>query len=238
VTLFHYYRDPGADGVGVAFTSAELDLADIQERSARAASFARLSDAVGAAVAVVTQVHGNRVLDVTASGAGLLDLTAERADAMITDRLGVALAVRVADCISVLFADHAAGLVGAAHAGRAGVLNGVLGQTIDALQGRGAAAPRAWIGPHICGDCYEVPPPWRPNSPTRRAFHRPPRDGAPPGSTSVPPLGGNWTRPACALRRTRRAPCTTPGCAPTAGARPRRDGWPGSFGAPDTRGRG
>lgn len=158
MTLFHYYRDPGADGVGVAFTSAELDLADTQDASARAESFARLSDAVGAAVAVVTQVHGNRVLDVTASGTGLLDLTAERADAMITDLRGVALAVRVADCIPVLFADRAAGLVGAAHAGRAGLLSGILGRTVEALRGRGAAGVHAWIGPHICGDCYEVPP--------------------------------------------------------------------------------
>jgi len=28
---------------------------------------------------------------------------------------------------------------------------------VDALHGRGAADLRAWIGPHICGDCYEVP---------------------------------------------------------------------------------
>jgi len=157
VTLFHYLRDPGADGVGVAFTSAELDLSDTQAAAERAASFARLTHAVGAAVAVVTQVHGNRVLEVTATGPGLIDLTAERADALITARRGVACAVRVADCIPVLFADPRASWVGAAHAGRAGVLNGVLGATVDALHGRGAADLRAWIGPHICGDCYEVP---------------------------------------------------------------------------------
>jgi YfiH family protein len=161
--VFSYLRDPGADGVGVAFTSAAADLSDAAPAAARAAAFAALAAAVGVPVAVVRQVHGDRVLDVDAAApgdrgaAGLLDLTAHEADALITGRPGLGLAVRVADCVPVLFADAGAGLVGAAHAGRAGLLNGVLARAVAALRARGATAPRAWIGPHICAGCYEVP---------------------------------------------------------------------------------
>lgn len=105
----------------------------------------------------MSQVHGARVVEVADAGPGLVDLTAERADALITDRRGVALAVRVADCVPVLLADAAAGLIGAAHAGRAGVLAGVVPATVNALRARGATRLTAWIGPHICASCYEVP---------------------------------------------------------------------------------
>jgi hypothetical protein len=157
--VFHFLRDPGADGVGVAFTSDELNLSDSQDAAARAAAFARLGDAVGVPVAVVRQVHGARVLEVTdALASGLVDRTDAEADALVTGRRGLALAVRVADCVPVLFADLDAGLIGAAHAGRAGLSAGVLGATVAALRARGATRLRAWVGPHICGACYEVPP--------------------------------------------------------------------------------
>nr|NLI49548.1 polyphenol oxidase family protein [Propionibacterium sp.] len=159
--MFSYLRDPGADGVGVAFTSAEEDLSDAAPPAARAAAFGRLAVALGVPVAVVRQVHGDRVLDVDAVPAapsgGLLDLTAVEADALVTGVRGLGLAVRVADCVPVLFADAAAGLVGAAHAGRAGLLRGVLAATVAVLRARGASRLTAWVGPHICAACYEVP---------------------------------------------------------------------------------
>ncbi len=161
--VFSYLRDPGADGVGVAFTSAGSDLSDARPAPERAAAFAGLAAAVGVPVAVVRQVHGDRVLDVDAVAApgdavdGLLDLTGHDADALVTGRPGLGLAVRVADCVPVLFADPDAGLIAAAHAGRAGLVAGVLAATVAVLRRRGAEAPTAWIGPHICASCYEVP---------------------------------------------------------------------------------
>ena len=161
--MFSFYRDPDADGVGVAFTSAALDLSDAAPQPARALAFARLAAALGVPVAIVRQVHGHRVLDVDAVSPqvrpvdGLLDLTETDADALLTRSRGLALAVRVADCVPVLFADGPAGVIGAAHAGRAGLSNGVLGETVAALRSRGAAGLRAWIGPHVCAACYEVP---------------------------------------------------------------------------------
>ena len=82
------------------------------------------------------------------------------ADAMVTDRAGLALAVLSADCQPVLFADQNAGVIGAAHAGWRGTLAGVLEATLDAMERRGAARAdtSAVIGPTISQAAYEVGP--------------------------------------------------------------------------------
>ena len=82
------------------------------------------------------------------------------ADAMVTATPGVALAVLTADCQPVLFADPENGVVGAAHAGWRGALDGVLDATIDAMEGLGATREtiRAVIGPSISQQAYEVGP--------------------------------------------------------------------------------
>ncbi len=48
-------------------------------------------------------------------------------------------------------------MVGAAHCGRPGLVAGVVPAVVEAMRERGAADPQAWIGPHVCGRCYEVP---------------------------------------------------------------------------------
>lgn len=82
------------------------------------------------------------------------------ADAIVTNRPGLVLAVLTADCAPVLFADHAAGVVGAAHAGWKGALAGVLEATIDAMESLGADRARtvAVVGPTIGQRAYEVGP--------------------------------------------------------------------------------
>ena len=81
-------------------------------------------------------------------------------DAIFTDVPGRALCVLVADCVPVLIADPAARLIGAAHAGREGMVAGVVPALVSAMVAAGASPPgmRALIGPAICGGCYEVPP--------------------------------------------------------------------------------
>ncbi|TCP63107.1 hypothetical protein EV663_101374 [Rhodovulum bhavnagarense] len=82
------------------------------------------------------------------------------ADALVTDCPGLALAVLTADCQPVLFADAAAGVVGAAHAGWRGAMNGILEATLDAMESLGAtrAGTVAVIGPTISQRAYEVGP--------------------------------------------------------------------------------
>ncbi len=160
--MYDFYRDPGADGVGVAFSDAVasdggvLSLGGAHGATGRAPGLAVVEADLGVPLAVVSQVHGTDVAVVDA-GTDLAVLSTRSADALLSTRSGLGLAVRVADCVPVLFADAAAGVIAAAHAGRVGLADGVLQATVAAMRDAGAAAITAWIGPHICGRCYEVP---------------------------------------------------------------------------------
>lgn len=80
------------------------------------------------------------------------------ADALVTDRPGLALGILTADCAPVLLADHRAGIIAAAHAGWKGALGGVLAATVAAMEKLGAdrADIAAAIGPAITRKSYEV----------------------------------------------------------------------------------
>ena len=81
-----------------------------------------------------------------------------RADALVTDRPGLALGILTADCAPVLLADKDAGVIGAAHAGWKGAIGGVTDATILAMEAVGAKRDRiaAAIGPCITRASYEV----------------------------------------------------------------------------------
>ena len=114
---------------------------------------ARLADSLGVeGLRVMSQVHGAEVVALDGPGA-----TMPECDALLTDVRGVALLVRVADGTPVVLADADAGLVAVAHAGRAGLVAGVVPATVMAMRSRGAATVRAWVGPRACGRCYELP---------------------------------------------------------------------------------
>ncbi|OAN50654.1 polyphenol oxidase [Paramagnetospirillum marisnigri] len=82
------------------------------------------------------------------------------ADALVTDRPGLALGILTADCAPVLLADGKAGIVAAAHAGWKGALGGVLDNTVKAMVGLGAKTANivAAMGPCIGHRSYEVGP--------------------------------------------------------------------------------
>lgn len=118
----------------------------------------RVAGAIGVPqshLAGVHQVHSADVVTVTAP----LDAK-PRADAIVTATPGIALSILTADCQPVLFADHAAGVIGAAHAGWRGALDGVLEATVDAMENLGATRDNitAVIGPCISQASYEVGP--------------------------------------------------------------------------------
>jgi YfiH family protein len=99
----------------------------------------------------VRQVHSADVVNVTAPPE-----TRPRADAIVTATPGLALAILTADCQPVLFADVEAGVIGVAHAGWRGALDGVLEAALDAMEALGRSA--AVIGPTISQRNYEVGP--------------------------------------------------------------------------------
>ena len=112
----------------------------------------------GAAVAYATQVHGARVVVLSHPPAAGSTSVGE-ADALVSVSPQVAVAVLVADCVPVLLADPEAGVVAAVHAGRRGLVAGVVEAAVAAMVEQGAAVRRvrAAIGPAIAGQSYEVP---------------------------------------------------------------------------------
>lgn len=129
--------DPGAVRTNRALAAAELGLDP-------------------AAVVWMNQVHGR---DVAVVDGPWRDADVPCVDAVVTARRGLALAVLTADCTPVLLADPAAGVAGAAHAGRPGLVAGVVPAVVKAMVELGAEPARilARTGPAICGRCYEVP---------------------------------------------------------------------------------
>ena len=140
------------------FASLNCSLSGKDERDNVLENRARAACAVGAepsGLVGVHQVHGTEVTYV--SQPWMLG-NGPRADAMVTDRRGIALGIVTGDCAPVLFADADAGIVGAAHAGWRGAVAGVLEATLAAMLARGAVLGRigAAIGPCIGQPSYEV----------------------------------------------------------------------------------
>jgi YfiH family protein len=109
-----------------------------------------------ARVVWMNQVHG---ADVAVADAPWGETPVPEVDAIVTSRRGLALAVLTADCTPVLLADPVAGIAAAAHAGRPGMVAGVVPAAVRAMMELGADPSRivARTGPAVCGRCYEVP---------------------------------------------------------------------------------
>ena len=129
------------------------DAAEVVEANkagaARALGFER------ADLLLVKQVHSADVLTITEHpGKG----SSVEADAMVTNVSGLALGILTAGCTPILLADAKAGVIGAAHAGWRGAVDGICGATVDAMVALGARPANivAAIGPTISGANYEV----------------------------------------------------------------------------------
>lgn len=136
------------------------DAAQVSRR--RALLEAGLAAGAGSAVPLryMNQVHGAEVAMVGPGEHTADSLITADAMVMAPDGQGGGLAVMVADCVPVvLVGDKADGgtLLGVAHAGRPGVEAGVIDAVVTRLRHEGATSIEAWLGPSVCGRCYEVP---------------------------------------------------------------------------------
>lgn len=143
------------------------DAAAVLERRANVVDLAGLDDLQ---VAGVTQVHGADVwLDLARDGGTPVDPAVQwlagpstlEADALVTGRAGVGLAVGVADCMPIVIAWGSG--VAAIHAGWRSLEGGVIENAFAALRRVAGAAvaiadapPRAMIGPCLRACCMEV----------------------------------------------------------------------------------
>lgn len=155
-------------GVWAAFTNVAAgnlalhvgdDPAAVQQRREALAEAAGLG---ARGFRFMNQVHGNNVAVVagaeTAAAAGTGPEPAPTADALVS--AGEPLAVMVADCVPVVLAGEdpeGRPVLGAVHAGRPGTASGVIAAAVGRMRELGAGNIGAWIGPSICGECYEVP---------------------------------------------------------------------------------
>ncbi len=111
------------------------------------------------------QVHGTRVWDADmAQTEAIIE-----ADAAVTTQTNTVLTVMAADCLPVLISSPDGRVVGAAHAGWRGLVEGVLENTVDAMQAKtglsDAGQYLAWLGPAIGPSAFEV------GGEVRTAFH-------------------------------------------------------------------
>jgi YfiH family protein len=150
---------------------------DVMENRARATA----ALAPDAALVTLYQVHSAEAVTVTAPWPIPEN---PKADAMVTDRPGIALGILTADCAPILLTDPKAHIIGAAHAGWNGALVGVVESVLAAMERLGAKPERirAAIGPCISQRAYEVGPEFEPrfvgaDANNARFFERSPRAG-------------------------------------------------------------
>lgn len=173
--LFSHTRVTTRDGstVCVGFTSVgagNLGLHVGDDAPGTLADRAALEEALLGAGAscgftYLNQVHGITIFNADGSQppSGISPEAVREAtpEADAASSFGQPLAIMVADCIPLVFVgehqETGAPILGVAHAGRRGLLDGVIQAEIADLVSRGATHIKAWIGPSICGRCYEVP---------------------------------------------------------------------------------
>ncbi|MFD2173302.1 peptidoglycan editing factor PgeF [Rhodobacter lacus] len=150
-----FFTRKGGASSGV-FAGLNCGHGSSDQTEAVALNRARVAEAMGVAPAAmvgVWQVHSADVIAVDAPLEG-----AVQADGLVTATPGLLLTVLTADCQPVLFADRRAGVIGATHAGWRGSLDGILEETLAAMERLGAqrADITAVIGPCISQRAYEV----------------------------------------------------------------------------------
>lgn len=160
-TRHGFFTRRGGASSGI-FEGLNCGLGSSDQRQAVTMNRARVAEAMDVPAEALGRVHQVHSADVlTVSEADQADLQAgAKADAMVTNVPGIALSILTADCQPVLFADAKARVVGAAHAGWRGALDGVLEATLAAMEALGAdrANTSAVIGPTISQRAYEVGP--------------------------------------------------------------------------------
>jgi hypothetical protein len=100
-------------------------------------------------IASMRQVHGT---DAVWAQPGVVP----EADALLTYAPGVALIARVADCVPIVLAADDGGHVAVVHAGRRGLVDGVVAKAARTMREHRGGPVTAWVGPRICGGCYEL----------------------------------------------------------------------------------
>lgn len=96
----------------------------------------------------LNQTHSNRCIIVD-------ETTSRNADAAISRTPKQVLAILTADCLALLITNKTGTEIAAIHAGRKGLLDGIIEQTISKMHSK-LSDLLVWIGPAICQNCYKI----------------------------------------------------------------------------------
>lgn len=131
------------------WASLNLGVNGGDDPEAVAANRGRLIDELPAGPCWLRQVHGSRVIH-------LADWRPDiEADAAWTDRAGEVVVIQTADCLPILLAEPSGACAAGIHCGWRSLAAGIVEKTLSALPVSGSELC-AWIGPGICGRCYQV----------------------------------------------------------------------------------
>jgi YfiH family protein len=150
--VFLFDRCPLGPGDVALVTSRDI-ASDPTEPHLADGAFLRGAGLAASRLAYAGQVHGKRILALSRPG------PQGSADALVTDRVGIVLSIRTADCVPVFFVDPARRTAGLAHSGWRGTHLGIAGDTVRALHRLYGTNPQdLWVGlgPAIGPCCYEV----------------------------------------------------------------------------------
>ena len=150
-----FFTRRGGASSGI-FAELNCGLGSSDQADAVAMNRSQAAEALGVsadALSSVHQIHSADVVTVSERSDAR-----PKADAMVTNKPGIALGILTADCAPVLFADQDAGVIGAAHAGWKGAIGGVIEETLKAMEALGASVKNisATVGPCISQRNYEV----------------------------------------------------------------------------------
>ena len=144
-----------SEGVFTSLNASLRNADDIANARINRERIAKAIDGDPSQLRVLRQVHG---VVVRRTEERFDPLDAPEGDGLVCNRSGPVLGVSTADCAPVLIADAKTGVVGAAHAGWRGALDGITDRLIEAMVDAGAQMHElhAAIGPCIAQQSYEV----------------------------------------------------------------------------------
>jgi YfiH family protein len=125
-------------------------------------NYERIATAFGIAVPqflLVNQVHRDGVLIIDRHSLPFACDAPPAFDAIVTDRPGLALCIKTADCVPVFLVDPVRRVIGAVHAGWKGTALQIAEKAVREMVRRFDCRPEdleAFIGPAIGPCCYEV----------------------------------------------------------------------------------
>lgn len=152
-------------GFALFYTTMDFDGALTVPRAETIEALLRQRFGIAATLATCTQVHGKNVRRVVprrddeapSTPADDLYHDCGTCDALWAAGHGIALGVKVADCLPVTFIDAAHGVIANVHSGWRGAVQRIAEGTLDATSGRlDPATARAYFGPSIRACCFEV----------------------------------------------------------------------------------